>query len=230
MLHFLASESHWKNIWYCQQVCFVSKKHADRLSQVDVSVKQSTMKGDQKKPKPNLNHFNLKAYLCSTIHRFRVTIRDPWQACSIQSTYLSCNIWAWIWWSGRHPTWHHDKINSILRSTQGRTSLSVPVSLSTLSINCGLQRWPYNSTVNTDNGKHQSARAEQANSNLGERETCSMHSPAWIICYSQWWLFGDIGGNIYCWNSQDLWTPQTNFTNDQQVSTAFLTAAKHLVF
>lgn len=56
-----------------------------------------------------------------------------------------------------------------------------------------------------------------------------MHSPARIICYSQWWLFGDIWGNIYHWNSRDLWTLQTNFANDQQVSTAFMTTAKHLV-
>lgn len=131
MLHFLASKSHWKTFDTASRFCFVSKKHASRLSQVDVSVKQSIIKESSglKKPKPNLNHFTLKAYLCSTIHRFRVNIWDPWQACSVQSTYLSCSIWAWIWWSGHHPTWHHDKVNSIVCYTQGRASLSLSVSL-----------------------------------------------------------------------------------------------------
>ena len=146
MLHFLAPKSHWKHlilpaVLLCfQETCLQAEPSWCQCKTIH------NKRDWKKKTQPNLNHFTLKAYLCSTIHRFRVNIWDPWQACSVQSTYLSCSIWAWIWWSGRHPTWHHDKVNSILCSTQGRPSLT----LSTLSINCGC----------SDDPKHTQCQAE----------------------------------------------------------------------
>lgn len=130
MLHLLASKSHWKHlILPAVLLCFQETCLQAEPSWCQCKTIHNKRDWKKKKPKPNLNHFTLKAYLCSTIHRFRVNIWDPWQACSVQSTYLSCSIWAWMWWSGRHPTWHHDKVNSIVCSTQGRSSLSLCVSL-----------------------------------------------------------------------------------------------------
>ncbi len=167
MLHFLACKSHWKHlilpaVLLCfQETCLQAEPSWCQCKTIH-----------NKKDKKNLNHFTLKAYLCSTIHRFRVNIWDPWQACSVQSTYLSCSIWAWIWWSGRHPTWHHDKVNSIVCSTQGRLSLPHSVSRPILSINCGCSDDP-NATVNTDSDK------PRAHNQI--EQICSEKS-VWYIC------------------------------------------------
>lgn len=48
-------------MWYCQQFCFVSKKHASGPGQVDVSVKQSIIKGTQKKQQTQSKSLHFKS-------------------------------------------------------------------------------------------------------------------------------------------------------------------------
>lgn len=176
-----------ENIWYYQQFSLFPPLPFFRLGQVDVSVKQSIIKETKKK---NPNHFTLKPYLCSTIHRFRVNIWDPWQACSVQSTYLPSSIWAWIWWSGCYPTWHCDKINSIVCSAQGQrldhVSLSFSVSLSPVSNN--RQSWV--ESVSPDDTTRDKIKAKP------------LHLLIQLICYKHRWLL---------FSPEDIWGKNQTF-------------------
>lgn len=153
MLHFLASKSHWKKhvilpaVLLCfQETCLWAEPSWCQCKTIH---NKRNPKKTQQTQSESLHFKSLFVFYDP------VNIRDPWQACSIQSTYLSSSIWAWIWWSGRHPTWHHDKVNSIVRAAQGRSSLTHSLSLSLLPpfpLNCGCSDDP-NATVNTDDDK-----------------------------------------------------------------------------
>lgn len=132
------------------------------------------------------------------------------------------------WTPSNMAPWQSQQYSVRHTRTVVSRSLILPLSPSTLSINCGCSDDP-NATVNTDDDEpwaHNQIK-QIWNIKTDRQKNC----PVWCVgrfhfffhCFKK---FGDTNYQGITW---DLWKLQTNFTNDLQVWTAFMTTASHLV-